>query len=91
MQRAVVVHGAIELSEPEPIRVLGMDESRLILDHQVAGLPDDIHDGPGEDGQIRWRRTDPWETGFVDITGDQALLGRSITTTSIVARNAANS
>jgi transposase len=27
-------------------------------------------------GRARWRRTDPWETGFVDITGDQALLGQ---------------
>jgi transposase len=25
---------------------------------------------------MRWQRTDPWETGFVDITGDQALLGQ---------------
>jgi hypothetical protein len=32
-------------------------------------LPDGHHDGPGEDGRVRWRRTDPWETGFVDITG----------------------
>ena len=28
------------------------------------------------DGRIRWQRTDPWETGFVDLTGDQALLGQ---------------
>ena len=32
--------------------------------------------GRHDDGRIRWRRTDPWETGFVDITGDQALLGQ---------------
>ena len=25
---------------------------------------------------MRWQRTDPWETGFVDITGEQALLGQ---------------
>jgi transposase len=34
-------------------------------------LPDGVHD----DGR-RWRRMDPWETGFVDITGDQSLLGQ---------------
>src|SRR3954462_10968893 len=39
-------------------------------------LPDGHHDGPGEDGRVRWKRTDPWETGFVDITGEQALLGQ---------------
>ncbi len=31
-----------------------------------------VHDA----GRIRWRRCDPWETGFVDITGEQALLGQ---------------
>jgi transposase len=69
VQRAVVVHGAIELVEPEPIRVLGMDETRF---GRLRWLPDGHHD----DGRIRWQRTDPWETGFVDITGDQALLGQ---------------
>ena len=73
VQRAVVVHGAIELVEPEPTTVLGMDETRF---GRPRWLPDGVHDGPGEDGRIRWRRTDPWETGFVDITGDQALLGQ---------------
>lgn len=29
MQRAVVVHGAAELVEPQPVRVLGMDETRF--------------------------------------------------------------
>jgi transposase len=28
------------------------------------------------DGRARWRRTDPWETGFVDLTGAQALVGQ---------------
>ena len=37
-----------------------------------GGCPTGTHD----DGRIRWRRTDPWETGFVDITGEQALLGQ---------------
>jgi transposase len=69
VQRAVVVHAAAELAEPEPVRVLGMDETRF---GRPRWLPGGVHD----DGRIRWLRTDPWETGFVDITGDQALLGQ---------------
>jgi len=69
VQRAVVVHGAAELVEPEPVEVLGMDETRF---GRPRWLPDGVHD----DGRIRWARTDPWETGFVDITGDQGLLGQ---------------
>ena len=69
VQRAVVVHGAVELVEPEPVRVLGMDETRF-------GRPRWLPDGHHDDGRIRWVRTDPWETGFVDITGEQALLGQ---------------
>ena len=70
VQRAVVARGAVELVEPEPARVLGMDETRF---GRPRWLPEG--DRPG-DGRIRWPRTDPWETGFVDITGDQALLGQ---------------
>jgi transposase len=69
VQRAVVVHGAAELVEPAPVTVLGMDETRF---GRTRWLPDGEHD----DGRVRWRRTDPWETGFVDITGDQSLLGQ---------------
>jgi transposase len=69
VQRAVVVHGAVELVEPEPVRVLGMDETRF---GRPRWLPDGVH----ADGRIRWQRTDPWETGFVDITGKQALVGQ---------------
>ena len=29
VQRAVVVHGAVELVEPAPVTVLGMDETRF--------------------------------------------------------------
>jgi hypothetical protein len=61
------------LVEPEPTTVLGMNETRF---GRPRWLPDGHHDGPGEDGRIRRRRTDPWETGFVDITGSQALLGQ---------------
>jgi transposase len=73
VQRAVVAHGAAELVEPEPTAVLGMDETRF---GRPRWLPDGHYDGPGEDGRVRWKRTDPWETGFVDIAGEQALLGQ---------------
>jgi transposase len=69
VQRAVVVHAAVEFLEPEPATVLGMAETRF---GRARWLPEGTHD----DGRIRWVRTDPWETGFVDITGDQALLGQ---------------
>src|SRR3954453_13246255 len=46
-----------------------MDETRF-------GRPRWLPDGYRDDGRIRWKRTDPWETGFVDITGGQALLGQ---------------
>jgi hypothetical protein len=69
VQRAVVVHGAVELVEPAPVTVLGMDETRF-------GRPRWLPDGEHDDGRVRWRRSDPWETGFVDITGEQALLGQ---------------
>jgi hypothetical protein len=29
VQRAVVVHAGAQLAEPEPVRVLGMDETRF--------------------------------------------------------------
>jgi transposase len=69
VQRAVVARGAVELVEPEPTAVLGMDETRF-------GRPRWLPDGAHADGRVRWVRTDPWETGFVDITGDQTLLGQ---------------
>jgi transposase len=56
-----------------------MDETRF-------GRPRWLPDGKHEDGRIRWRRTDPWETGFVDITGDQALLGQVDGRTSAVVQ-----
>ena len=39
VQRAVVVHGALELTEPEPTRVLGMDETRF---GRPRWLPDGV-------------------------------------------------
>jgi transposase len=79
VQRAVVARGAVELVEPAPVRVLGMDETRF---GRPRWLPDGVH----ADGRIRWVRTDPWETGFVDITGDQGLLGQVDGRTSIAVK-----
>jgi transposase len=69
VRRAVVARGVVELIEPQPVRVLGMDETRF-------GRPRWLPDGHHEDGRVRWRRTDPWETGFVDIIGEQGLWGQ---------------
>jgi transposase len=79
VQRAVVTRGAVELAEPQPVRVLGMDETRF-------GRPRWLPDGVDEDGRIRWQRTDHWETGFVDITGEQSLLGQVDGRTSAAVR-----
>ena len=40
----------------------------------------------GAQGPIRWRRSDPWETGFVDLVGTQALLGQVDGPTSAAVR-----
>ena len=65
VQRAVDARAAERLAEPEPVRVLGIDETRF-------GSPRWTHDEAGG----TWRRTDPWETGFVDLAGGQGLLGQ---------------
>ncbi len=65
VQRAVDAHADTELGEPEPVRVLGIDETRF-------GRPRWARDP--DTGA--WWRTDPWETGFVDLTGAQGLLGQ---------------
>lgn len=69
VQRAVIAHAKMELVEPEPVRVLGIDETRF---GRPRWLPDGVH----ADGRVRWVRSDPWETGFVDLTGGQGLLGQ---------------
>src|SRR3954452_10239380 len=56
-----------------------MDETRF-------GRPRWLPDGEHPDGRVRWVRTDPWETGFVDITGEQALLGQVDGRTSTAVR-----
>lgn len=59
------------LTEPEPTPVLGIDETR-------RGKP------RWEQDQVtgRWARTDRWDTGFVDLAGEQGLLGQASGRTS---------
>ncbi|MGH3556655.1 MAG: ISL3 family transposase [Mycobacterium sp.] len=64
--RAFVAHADKHLTEPEPTRVLGIDETR-------RGKPRwqrCVDTG-------RWVRLDPWDTGFVDLAGEQGLLGQA--------------
>lgn len=63
--RAFVEHAERLLVEPEPVRVLGIDETR-------RGKPRWEYC----DAARRWVRVDPWDTGFVDLDGDQGLLGQ---------------
>lgn len=62
---AFVAHTGRILGSPAPVWVLGIDETR-------RGKPRwtrDVH-------ARRWVRVDPWDTGFVDLAGDQGLLGQ---------------
>jgi transposase len=51
--------------EPEPIVVLGIDETRRGRPRWTFSVV-----------ARRWVRTDAWDTGFVDLAGDQGLLGQ---------------
>jgi transposase len=62
---AFVEHADALLVVAAPTTVLGIDETR-------RGKPRWVRDSP----QQRWRRVDPYDTGFVDIAGDQGLLGQ---------------
>jgi hypothetical protein len=62
---AVVLAAQEVLREPEPTEVLGIDETR-------RGRPRWAFSR--EAG--RWVRTDAWDTGFVDLAGEQGLLGQ---------------
>jgi transposase len=53
------------LGEPEPTSVLGIDETRRGKPRWVRAAVTG-----------RWVRTDPWDTGFVDLAGGQGLLGQ---------------
>jgi hypothetical protein len=55
----------VVVSEPEPTPVLGIDETR-------RGKPR-WHRDP----LVRWHRVDRWGTGFIDLNGDQGLLGQA--------------
>ena len=74
--RAFVAHAEAVLTEPEPTRVLGIDETR-------RGKP--RWEYCAETG--RWVRVDPWDTGFVDLAGVQGLLGQreGLTGSAVVA------
>jgi transposase len=65
--RALVAHADQVLTEPEPVAVLGIDETR-------RGRPRWERDPVSRS----WVRTDRWHTGFVDITGNQGLLGQQL-------------
>ena len=64
--RAFVAHAEQVLTEPAPTSVLGIDETR-------RGRPRWCRDAQTR----RWVRIDPWDTGFVDLSGDQGLLGQA--------------
>ncbi len=66
---ATVIEAALaQLGDPEPVTVLGIDETR-------RGRPRWTYDVQS----TRWVRTDAWDTGFVDLqpgAGGQGLLGQ---------------
>ena len=72
---AFVAHAETVLGAPAPVRVLGIDETR-------RGKPRWTRDTDSG----RWVRTDPWDTGFVDLGGDQGLLGQVEGRTSAAVR-----
>ncbi len=63
---AFVAAAAAQLVDPEPVEVLGIDETR-------RGKPRWTKDA--EDG--RWVKLETFETNFVDLAGDQGLLGQA--------------
>jgi transposase len=63
--RAFVAHAQEHLNEPAPTTIIGIDETR-------RGKP--RWQRCTETG--RWVRVDAWDTGFVDLAGNQGLLGQ---------------
>ena len=63
--RAFVAHAEQMLGEPAPTSILGIDETRRGKPRWLRCV-----------GTGRWGRIDPWDTGFVDLDGDQGLLGQ---------------
>jgi len=74
--RAFIAHAQRLLSEPAPVRVLGIDETRRAKPRWEYCTD-----------TSRWVRVDPCDTGFVDLAGDQGLLGQPAgrTTAAVVA------
>lgn len=66
---AFVEHADALLTTPQPTTVLGIDETR-------RGKPRWIREEDTDGVAARWRRVDPYDTGFVDLAGDQGLLGQ---------------
>ncbi|MFI7057659.1 hypothetical protein ACIBLB_36865 [Streptosporangium canum] len=66
MHRRFTAHADALLIEPEPPRVLGIDETR-------RGRPKWIKN----EATGRWARTERFETNFVDLSGSGALLGQA--------------
>jgi len=65
-QACVDEYTDVVLTEPEPTPVLGIDETR-------RGRPRWDFNPLSR----QWVRTDRWDTGFVDLHGDQGLLGQA--------------
>jgi transposase len=63
---AWVVHADALLAEPQPVRVLGIDETRR---GRPAWVQDEVTG--------KWRLTERFETNFVDLDGPQGLLGQT--------------
>jgi len=63
--RAFADHAQELLTEPAPTAVLGIDETRRARPRWECCA-----------ATGRWVRVDPWDTGFVDLAGDQGLLGQ---------------
>jgi transposase len=66
---AFVEHAEALLTEPAPTTVLGIDETR-------RGKPRWVREDDADGVAGRWRRVDPYDTGFVDLADDQGLLGQ---------------
>jgi len=74
--RAFAAHAQRLLSEPEPVRVLGNDETRRPKPRWKYSTD-----------TSRWVRVDPWDTGFVDLASTQGMSGQTAerTTAAVVA------
>ena len=63
---AFIKHADAQLAEPEPVRVLGIDETR-------RGRPRWSQDSDSG----KWVKLERFETNFVDLSGPQGLLGQA--------------